>query len=1176
MAPSVPILPYWANTAISFSDAFLQWAEWMHLKGDDAPAVNSVSYGMDEVSVYFGSSTGASNMQRFDYEFAKLGVKGISVLVASGDTGASQGRGKATKLQCGFNPGWPASSRFVTAVGGTMWEQNQDTKMCGPTQEDLESGNFPKEVASTADGPNNCGLAVTSGGGFSSLTSTPLWQRENVNKYWQNHAKNLDRVPSTAHMTQILLSGDAQQYTSQGIHREGRGYPDIAMMSWNYETCMNGQCTPGTAGTSAAAPVAAGLISTLNSEMLKRNRARLGFLNPLLYKLHATRPDVFNDITEGNNRCMWAPLPCCEKGFDASPGWDPMTGLGSLNYGKLKDAVLDDCSLCADNATCDSSNECKCNDGFSGNGLQCESIAAANHTFSINNSFYGGHPHISAPGGCLIRCASDGLIPKPKPNDFGFIQCSCPEELPASKRSTGATVLTLTPGLGKDERYFPPTAKEYQCFEVNPLTLQAGETTVVRGTFANRDYYEGYYTAGGPGESFGSAVVTGYHAANENQAGNSPQDVKDSPIINNAVINYSSSFAFGLSVTGFASRQGHCSCLFPEPSECDCVIHLASGNGIVQPFEEVEDAATKCFWGGPSSRVATSTNGKFVSSDGSINQCSSGADTVYGSFTYVYSKDEANTKKLPWPYTAKGYEWGVVLPLMDGTPLIIGGSQQVTDGQNDGPLYSIMRKPYYSSEGQTNLAQFRSKEGSNWVSTKAYASSYTSVGNGKASAESCSQFIPQPLNLHFSSSSNADDDYYFCFAKNPFQLQAGERTDLHGTISKTTYFEGTVVKSQLQSSDNVTVSVTAFAPSTEKGAQATIKINPGKISMVLSRLSADSYEIEGTILQPFGSTCVNGNDNTCPTQQLSTRTGGLPFVTNMTEEQAMEQFCWMAPPKRAASAETASLDNWHGQFRSSAGEVSQCAPDSIISSLIKPPFSALSSYVYHYSQEECKQSEKQCPHTDSGFAVGRMMPAMDGSKIFSGFAYGTGDKLWYGILRKTIHFADGSVKLVEFKWAYDPATGVLKDPYANMYARVAVVSFPACQKFWDASLIAPAPPAPPALPASAPACNCSSQEKDTNGTNASSAAAAGTQSTSIPRDIAAIVGAVFAGLTCVLVSVLLCFSRPRAVENSQKSESNGPWSTNTNPIAGSSGEVELGPRSEPTPQRASRVSIAEY
>ena len=70
-------------------------------------------------------------------------------------------------------------------------------------------------------------------------------------------------------------------------------------------------------GTSAVAPLWAGLIALLNTQLSTgENPTRLGFVNSQIYAINQSAG--FHDITKGNNGAM-----------SAKPGWDACTGLGS-------------------------------------------------------------------------------------------------------------------------------------------------------------------------------------------------------------------------------------------------------------------------------------------------------------------------------------------------------------------------------------------------------------------------------------------------------------------------------------------------------------------------------------------------------------------------------------------------------------------------------------------------------------------------------------------------------------------------------------------------------------------------------------------------------------------------------------------------------------------------------
>ncbi|KAF8257874.1 peptidase S8/S53 domain-containing protein [Lactarius quietus] len=103
-----------------------------------------------------------------------------------------------------------------------------------------------------------------------------------------------------------------------------RGFPDVSSQAVK---CMliNDETQMVLSGTSCSVPIVAGLISLLNDFRLPKNKPPLGFLNPWLY---GDARLGFNDITFGSNP------GCGTEGFSAVPGWDPVTGLGTLDFTK--------------------------------------------------------------------------------------------------------------------------------------------------------------------------------------------------------------------------------------------------------------------------------------------------------------------------------------------------------------------------------------------------------------------------------------------------------------------------------------------------------------------------------------------------------------------------------------------------------------------------------------------------------------------------------------------------------------------------------------------------------------------------------------------------------------------------------------------------------------------------
>lgn len=252
-------------------EPFLEWLVAIS-NTTSVPWVHSVSYGDDE------SSLDVSYMTRINTEFQKGGVRGLSFLFASGDSGAGCKKQR-------FNPSYPASSPYVTTVGGTAFD-NPFT--VGPE--------YAYEI---------------SGGGFSNVFKQPSYQTEVV----QNYLKTGPRMPPTRY-----------------FNPNGRGYPDVAALSNHFWVVNNMIPVPGVAGTSAATPTFAGIVSLLNDARFNSNKPALGFLNLFLYK----NPGAMFDVTSGcHEGCLEY-----DRGFCAYKGWDAVSGFGSPNYPDLKKAAL--------------------------------------------------------------------------------------------------------------------------------------------------------------------------------------------------------------------------------------------------------------------------------------------------------------------------------------------------------------------------------------------------------------------------------------------------------------------------------------------------------------------------------------------------------------------------------------------------------------------------------------------------------------------------------------------------------------------------------------------------------------------------------------------------------------------------------------------------------------------
>ncbi|KAJ7192437.1 family S53 protease [Mycena pura] len=203
---------------------------------------------------------------------------GISVLFASGDGGVS---GVQTADCTTFVPTAPGGCPFVTSVGGTFVSDNP---------------------------PGSEEAILFSAGGFSNFFATPAYQAAQVSAY---------------------ISSIGDQYA--GLYNtSGRGLPDVAaqagdiVIAWTNSLML-------VDGTSCASPIFASMVSLINDRLIAAGKPVLGFLNPFLYS--SAGRAALTDVTSGNNP------GCGTDGFSASPGWDPISGLGTPNFDALLKAV---------------------------------------------------------------------------------------------------------------------------------------------------------------------------------------------------------------------------------------------------------------------------------------------------------------------------------------------------------------------------------------------------------------------------------------------------------------------------------------------------------------------------------------------------------------------------------------------------------------------------------------------------------------------------------------------------------------------------------------------------------------------------------------------------------------------------------------------------------------------
>ena len=256
-----------------------------------------VSNGDDAASL--GSPIGATVawVEAFTEAFQDAAVQGVTVCIASGDTGSDSKIGDTyAHVQ------YPGSDPWVLSCGGTT---------IGPIS---GSGTFDEYVwndTANMGGPFPFTWTGATGGGVSDFFPLPSYQ-QGVG------------VPVSANDQHV-----------------GRGVPDVAAnASWNsgyYPIyCVNAEADGlpnpyNGSGTSAVAPLYAGLVAVLNAALGER----IGFLNPILYQLG-------NAVCRDINPPAGSPASNAlngARGYPAGPGWDACTGWGVIDGSLLLSAL---------------------------------------------------------------------------------------------------------------------------------------------------------------------------------------------------------------------------------------------------------------------------------------------------------------------------------------------------------------------------------------------------------------------------------------------------------------------------------------------------------------------------------------------------------------------------------------------------------------------------------------------------------------------------------------------------------------------------------------------------------------------------------------------------------------------------------------------------------------------
>jgi kumamolisin len=235
IASGAKIVVYFApNTDQGFLDAITTAVH----DSTNQPSVISISWGSSE------SNWTAQALTNFDEAFQSAAAMGVTVCVASGDNGSSDGVNDGSD-----HVDFPASSSFVLGCGGTTLQASND------------------QIVNEVVWNNQSAGGGAGGGGVSDVFPLPAWQ------------------------TGFGVPAPSGQ-------NGGRGVPDVsgdADPSTGYNVRVDGE-NAVFGGTSAVAPLWAALVAIMNQKVGKP----VGFLNPMIYA-QAVEAAGFHDITEGNN-----------------------------------------------------------------------------------------------------------------------------------------------------------------------------------------------------------------------------------------------------------------------------------------------------------------------------------------------------------------------------------------------------------------------------------------------------------------------------------------------------------------------------------------------------------------------------------------------------------------------------------------------------------------------------------------------------------------------------------------------------------------------------------------------------------------------------------------------------------------------------------------------------------
>jgi subtilase family serine protease len=319
-------------------------------------AFDAITYAIDEnigtiISSSYGTCETALGTFTLESSFEQAATQGQTIMAAAGDDGSTDCSGitqLTTAQQEALAVDYPGSSPNVTSMGGTgvsTTADNGDYLIVGDGYWAADSGSsdivnsvlkYIPEIAWNDDALSvsfGGGLA-SGGGGTSALFAKPAWQTgvPGLSSSITNR-----EVPDLALYASPYSPGYLLCSSDSGVN--GPWQPgQVSSCTAGFEDSSTGDLIAA-GGTSFDAPIFSGMLALLSQSANYGAGQGEGPINTTLYSLASNAGNyasAFHDVTGGNNNCLGGSSFCNgDGGFSAGPGYDQVTGLGSVDLANL-------------------------------------------------------------------------------------------------------------------------------------------------------------------------------------------------------------------------------------------------------------------------------------------------------------------------------------------------------------------------------------------------------------------------------------------------------------------------------------------------------------------------------------------------------------------------------------------------------------------------------------------------------------------------------------------------------------------------------------------------------------------------------------------------------------------------------------------------------------------------